>query len=491
ALLLCLASLGGLLFGYDTGYISGVMAMDYFIRTAQSQLEGSDSYPEGSLPQWNKLLVVGMLSIGTAFGSLVGSDLADYLGRRVTLIIGTALFLVGVTDELASKHLESLTRGRFETGIAVGVITGVIVVYLTEIAPAHARGYVTCVFQFSVTVGLLFSSCMTMATRKFWGPESYRVPIGLQFLWGTGLLAGLLSLPESPRWYVKVGRVRRAKLALMSLIGVPIPAKGEEWPKDPRVEEEMEDILFNRNARLAAEAHVTADEADEDLTVSRYYLSWKKCFQGPWSQPSCSAKRTLFGAALMMFQQVTGINFIFYFGATFFKQQGFSNSFVVIVGLTTVNVVSTTVSLIMVPTVRRRPLLMSGAAAMALCQLTVGLIYGTAQHPQHAPEWLTFTTMIGVSIYIFSYAATWGPGAWTLLGEIFPMETRSRSIGIATATNWIFNSIACFITPLMVERDHGGLGMWVFLIWCGTSIGALAFVYLFVPETYGRTLEEI
>ncbi|KAK3986821.1 general substrate transporter, partial [Cladorrhinum sp. PSN332] len=491
-----MACFGGLLFGYDTGYISGVMAMDFL-----------NHHPRWfHLPAQERLLVVGMLSIGTAVGAIMGGDLSDYLGRRVTLMIGTVVFMFGVSDQLASEHLNSLTRGRFESGIAVGIVTGVIVVYLTEISPAHIRGHVTVMFQFSITLGLLLSACVTMTTRKVWSLACYRIPISIQFIWAFGLLAGLCVLPESPRWYVKVGRFKRAKLAVMELERVPMPGNDpENWKSDPGVEQEMKEIMYGRHHH-SGDANVAPEEKEQNFTVSRYCRSWKLCFAGPWHRRSCNFKRTLFGAALMMFQQLTGVNFVFYFGAAFFKQQGFSNPFVLAVGLGAVNVASTLASFIIVPATRRRMLLMSGAAAMGICQLTVGLIdvvytlrhndwesngSGSFERPQHVPAWFVWTTMTAISLYIFCYATTWGPGAWILLGEVFPMEIRARAIGIATATNWIFNSFVCFVTPLMVDKGHGNLGMWVFLIWSGTSVAAFLFVFLFVPETAGRTLEEV
>ncbi|KAK4161363.1 general substrate transporter [Cladorrhinum sp. PSN259] len=483
-----MAGFGGLLFGFDTGYINGVLAMDYQQETVGGMSEKLNHNPRWfHLPAKEKLLVVGMLSIGTAMGALAGSDLADYLGRRVTLIIGTSLFLAGVADQLASEHLNSLTRGRFETGMAVGIVTVVIVVYLTEISPAHLRGHVIVMFQFSITLGLLLASCVTMTTRKLWSPAAYRIPIGLQFIWGVGLMVGLYVLPESPRWYVKVGRVNRAKIAVMRLRRVPMPGGNpKEWETDPGVEAEMKEIEEGRQ-HYSGDGNVTHEEAEQNFTVSRYCRSWKLCLEGPWSLTSCNAKRTLFGAALMMFQQLTGVNFVFYFGATLFKQQGFSNPFVLAAGLGAVNVVSTLVSFVIVPAARRRMLLMGGAAAMGLCQLTVGLL----ERPHQVPSWFMATTMTAIGLYIFSYATTWGPGAWSLLGEIFPMHIRARAIGISAATNWLFNSVVCFITPLMVDQAHGNLGMWVFLIWSGSSVAAFVFVFYFVPETSGRTLEEV
>ncbi|KAK4225270.1 hypothetical protein QBC38DRAFT_483465 [Podospora fimiseda] len=365
------------------------------------------------------------------------------------------------------------------------------------------RGLVTVVFQFCITLGILFSAVITLATRKKWSRACYRVPIGFQFIWAVGLLVCLYWCPESPRWYYKIGQKNRAELAVIKLQRIPqVASEAEKLKADAGVKQEMEEIMYGRKHHVG-EANVAPEE--KDFSASRYLQSWKLCFKGPFQQRSCNLKRTLFGVCLMMFQQLTGVNFLFYFGAAFFKHHGFSNPFVLAVGLRAVNVISTLASFVVVPAVRRRALLMYGAAAMGLCQLTVGLLYvgsagsdnewmnigGNLARPQHVPVWLVWTSMVFISLYIFAFATTWGPGAWSLLGDIFPMETRARAIGIATAFNWLTNAIVCFVTPLIVDEEHGNLGMKVFLVWSGCSFVAFGFVYFLVPETCGRTLEEV
>lgn len=205
-----------------------------------------------------------------------------------------------------------------------------------------------------------------------------------------------------------------------------------------------------------------------------------------------------------MFQQISGVNFIFYFGTAFFKQQRSDNVFVIVVIMSAINVVSTLASFWLVNNFRRRTLMIVGGLAMAFCQMAVavaGLLWrqesvgGSEMRrlasSEHIPAWTFWSMMTGVGLYLFFYAITWRPGAWMITGEIFPLQIRARGVGISTSINWFFNTVIAFITPVLYDSDHWNLGAGVFVIWASACVLAAIFGSFFVPETKGLTLEQV
>ncbi|KAK0622049.1 general substrate transporter [Bombardia bombarda] len=488
------AGFGGILFGYDTGYINGVMAMPFFenLYLQHTPSLAAPGAPRAApawfrLPGKDKSLIVGLLSAGTCVGSILGSDAADYLGRRAAMIIACVVFIWGVVDQTVSVHMDLLGRGRFETGLGMGMVSTVIILYLSEISPAPFRGVMVAFYQLSITLGLLISACVNLGTRDIWNKGSYRIPISLQLVWAVILAVGLIFLPESPRWYVKQGKLDRAQTALARLRCQPEDADS--------VRAELHDIVASYDHEMSMSPPGT----------DTYWGSWANCFRGPWKQRGSNVRRTLLAAAVQMFQQISGVNFIFYFGTAFFKQQRFDNVFVIVVVMSAINVGSTIVSFYLVNICRRRTLLMAGSVAMAVCQIAVAVaaliwkgsprnetpdVRGLAPS-ERQPAWTFWTTMTGVGVYLFFYATTWGPGAWIITGEIFPLQVRARGVGLATSTNWLWNTIISFLTPVLVDSDHWNLGPTVFLIWGGACLLGCAFTYWFVPETKGLTLEQV
>lgn len=169
------------------------------------------------LPGKDKSLIAGLLSAGTCLGSLMGSNVADYLGRRVALLIACAVFIRGVINQTVSEHMDMLGRGRFETGLGMGMVSTVIILYMCEISSAPLRGLLVAWYQLCITLGLLMSACVNLGTMDMWNTGSFRVPISLQIAWAAILGVGLFFLPESPRWYARMGRDEQAGESLARL----------------------------------------------------------------------------------------------------------------------------------------------------------------------------------------------------------------------------------------------------------------------------------
>ncbi|KAK3299589.1 general substrate transporter [Chaetomium fimeti] len=464
AYMMCVfAAFGGIFFGYDSGYISGVMGMQFFIHV----IEGGDATV---LPAWKKSLITSILSAGTFFGALIAGDLADWLGRRITVILGCAVFIVGVVLQTASAGLGLIVAGRLVAGFGVGFVSAVIILYMSEIAPRKVRGAIVSGYQFCICVGLLLSSSVDYATQERNDSGSYRIPIALQMAWALILGAGLFFLPESPRFFVKKGNLEAAVVTLARL---------RDQPQDSDyVRDELAEIVANHGYEMSVIPH------------GSYFQAWAMCFRGSIWKANSYLRRTILGTSMQMMQQWirTGCNFVFYFGTTFFQQLGvIDNPFLISLVTTLVNTCSTPISFYTMERVGRRPLLVWGALGMLVCEFIVAII-GTVKPDDDT----AVKVMIAfICIYIFFFATTWGPGAWVVIGEIFPLPMRAKGVALSTASNWLWNCIIAVITPYMVDKDKGNLAAKVFYIWGGLCTCCFVYAYLLIPETKGLTLEQV
>ncbi|KAJ4348253.1 uncharacterized protein N0V89_009625 [Didymosphaeria variabile] len=483
-LIVAFAAFGGIFFGYDTGWMGGVLAMPYFIKQYTGLAYPEDTGLTGqALDAYTKNFVVtpsqvslttSILSAGTFFGAIVAGDIADFIGRRLTIIIGCLIFVVGGILETASTGLGVMVAGRLVAGFGVGFISSIVILYMSEIAPRKVRGAVVAGYQFCITIGILLANCVVYSTQARKDTGSYRIPIAVQFLWAIILGTGLVLLPDSPRFFVKKGKLDKAAAALARVRGQPVDSE--------YIQDELAEIIANHEYEMSI------------IPQTSYLGSWKSCFEGKISSPSSNARRTTLGIILQMMQQLTGINFIFYFGPIFFKQLGtISNPFLISLVTTLVNVLSTPFSFVMVEKIGRRNLLVFGAALMVLFQFIVAIIGVTAGKPENNNPNATRAMIAFICLNIASFATTWGPCAWIVIGEIFPLTIRSRGVGLSTASNWFWNCIIGVITPYLVaDQPHSAkLGSKVFFMWGGLCVISFLFAFFFVPETKGLTLEQV
>jgi MFS transporter, SP family, sugar:H+ symporter len=425
AYMMCVfAAVGGLFFGYDSGYINGVLGMDYFIETFEHLPLSLKDVDNGNLfviPSWKKSLIVSILSAGTFFGAIIAGDLADWYGRRTTIIAGCGIFMVGVILQVASSSLGLLVAGRLVAGFGVGFVSAIIILYMSEIAPRKVRGAIVSGYQFCITIGLMLASCVDYGTQNDTTSASYRIPMAIQFLWALILATGLFFLPESPRYFVKKNRLDLAAGVLSRVRGQPV--------ESDYIQQELAEIVANNEYELQV------------IPQGGYFQSWKNCFTGSLFKANSNVRRTILGTSLQMMQQWTGVNFVFYFGTTFFTQlHTISNPFLISMITTIVNVCSTPISFWAIERLGRRPLLIWGALGMVICQFIVAII-GVTDGQDHK----AVSAMISfICIYIFFFASTWGPGAWVVIGEIFPLPIRARGVALSTASNWLWNCVSLF-----------------------------------------------
>ncbi|KAK5938219.1 hypothetical protein PMZ80_009189 [Knufia obscura] len=481
AYLICaFASFGGIFFGYDSGYINGVNANPIFYKS----VEGPDAE---ALSSSNTSLVTSILSAGTFFGALIGADVAEIIGRKWTVIMGCGIYLIGVIIQMVtgpeiSSPLGAIVAGRLIAGIGVGFESAIVILYMSEICPKKVRGALVAGYQFCITIGILLAACVIYATQNRTDTGAYRIPIAIQFAWALILGGGLMMLPDSPRYFVKRGNIEAARNALTRLRGQPAESE--------YIQAEVAEIIAN-------------EEYERQLIpATGWFGSWANCFKGGLGHQKSNLRRVILGTSLQMMQQWTGVNFIFYYSTPFLQSTGaIGNPFLISLIFTLVNVCSTPISFYTVEKWGRRTILLWGALGMLICQFLVAIIGVTVgfnkTHLNAAGDSIANNIsavnaqIAFIAIFIFFFASTWGPGAWIVIGEIFPLPIRARGVGLSTASNWLWNTIIAVITPYMVGEDAANLKSSVFFIWGGLCTCAFVYTYFLVPETKGLSLEQV
>lgn len=443
---------GGVLFGYDTGTISGILAMPYWLQ--EFTTPGND----GKLTASQNSLIVSILSAGTFFGALSAAPLADMVGRRLGLMIAAGcVFNLGVICQTAATTQLLFISGRFSAGFGVGLISAIIPMYQSETSPKWIRGTVVGAYQLAITIGLLLAAIVNNSTKDRNDTGSYRIPIAVQFIWSLILVFGLLLLPETPRYLIKQDNYDKAAVSLGKLRRLP--------PNHPAVLEELNEV-----------------QANHHYEMSIGQASYLECTRGT------VGKRLLTGCLLQALQQLTGVNFIFYYGTQYFKNAGFQNPFIIQVITNTINMASTLPGLYAVEKLGRRNLLLIGAVGMCVCQFIVA-ITGTASGTTELPA--QRAAIAFVCIYIFFFASSWGPVAWVVTGELFPLKVRAKCLSMTTASNWLLNWAIAYSTPYMVDPAHANLQSKVFFVWGSFCFVCIAFIYFMIYETKGLSLEQV
>jgi MFS transporter, sugar porter (SP) family len=447
------AALGGLLFGYDTGTISGVMGMDYVKKTFPANGH-SFSSSESSL-------IVSILSVGTFFGALFAPIPSDRIGRRWTLMIASIIFNIGTVLQVVATDIPLLCAGRAIAGFGVGLISAVVPLYQAESAPKWIRGAIVSCYQLAITIGILLAAVINEGTHRINGTASYRIPIAIQFLWALNLGIGIFFLPETPRFYVSKDRGDDAKESLRRLRSLPID--------HPEIIEEYEDIV-----------------AAHEFEAQFGNASWALVF----SNKNRQRRRLIMGTSVHALSQLSGINFIFYFGTSFFQSAGIKNPFTISLATNIVNVGSTIPGILLIEVLGRRKLLIGGSIIMCVSQFIVAIVgVAAGQNSDSANKCLVAFTCI----FISGFAASWGPLGWAVVSETYALNVRQKSISLCLASNWLFNWAIAFATPYMVNPGPGNanLGSKVFFIWGAFNFIGGLFVYFMVFESKGLSLEQV
>ncbi len=389
-------------FGYDTGYIAGCKEMESFLGV-YGDLQADGTY---KLSTGTDSLITSILSAGTFIGALAASTIGDWLGRRLGIAIYVLVFSAGVALQTGGTSIGAFAAGRVLAGLGVGGTSVLVPVYQAECAPRRIRGMIVSGYQWFITVGLLVAAVVVDQTKGHKGKSAYQIPIGIQFVWGAILAGGLLVLPESPRWLLYKGREEAARASLARL--------ASQDPDSEAVSAEYDEIV----ATLENE-HKTGGGR------------WADCLrQGPHRV----FQRIVTGMLLQAFSQLSGINFIFYYGTSFFTASGISNPFLITIATNVVNVGMTIPGMLLVDRLGRRPMLLYGSAGMAVSQLIVAAVGVARPITDQAAQKVLVAF---VCIFIAHFASCMAPLSWIVTSELPPYALRTKSMSLSTASNWI------------------------------------------------------
>ncbi len=452
-LISCAATLGGFLFGFDSGVINGTV-------DGLAQAFGSDDIATG--------FNVASMLLGCAVGAFFAGRMADRFGRRGILRIAAVLFVVSAFGSgIAGGSLEFVVY-RVIGGVAVGAASVLAPAYISEIAPARLRGALATIQQVAIIVGIFtaFVSNYSLAnvagasTSEFWmGFEAWRWMFWMELLPASLFFVLLLLVPESPRFLVISRRHDRARAVLARLYG-------------DRVAEQKHATI---EASLAADHHRPRLSDVLDKVTGRVRpIVWV-------------------GIGLATFQQLVGINVVFYYGAVLWQAVGFSESNALLINIVSggVSIAACVITLCVIDRIGRKPLLLVGSAGMALTLTALVLAFASGRIDDAGNLDLGDNgvyALVAANLYVFFFNLSWGPVMWVMLGEMFPNQIRGSGLAVAGLAQWLSNFAITMTFPIMLV-GIGLVSAYGFYAFC--AVVSFFFVARFVAETKGKELEDM
>ncbi|MGB3082833.1 MAG: sugar porter family MFS transporter [Candidatus Omnitrophota bacterium] len=427
------AALGGILFGFDTGVISGALL---FIKK------------EWALGATGQEFLVSAVLVGAMLGAGLSGKVADRFGRRSVIMLTAGIFIVGSIGASCAPALIWLIASRVVIGIAIGIASFCVPLYISEVAPAGQRGALVSLNQLAITIGIVLSYFVDDIFAKTGNGWRYMFLMGVFPALVLGI--GMIFLPRTPRWLVSRGK--------------------------------------NEKAREVLKKIYSSENVDKDLNEMRKTLKEEE--SGGWAELTVPWLRLplVIGIGLMFFQQVTGINTVIYYAPTIFQMAGFESATVAIaatIGVGILNVLMTVVAIYVIDRIGRKPLLLIGLTGMVIALGTLGLAFKEEAILGAALKWISVGSLL---LYIASFAISLGPIAWLIMAEIYPLRVRGLAMSIATFCNWGFNFIVAMSFLTIVQALGASSAFWIY---GAMSIAGWFFCYFYVPETKGHTLEEI
>ncbi|CAK5267137.1 unnamed protein product [Mycena citricolor] len=465
---------GIILFGYDTGIAGGVVSAHYF----RQHFNMLDAKGQPILSKTNAISanVVSVLQAGAFFGALGSAPMSSYLGRKPTLVIFSVIFAIGAALTTAAKSpsngLAMIYAGRVISGVGVGAISAVAPAFVSECAPKESRGRITGIFQVTVAIGVMISYFinygLSLSPSLANSPKVWQIPFGFQLAPAGLMLLGLFTVRESPRYLASRGNSEQALANLAYLRSLP--------PTDERVVHELAEI----------------ESAIAEEQEARQGLGWKEAFFGKGN-----FIRFVIAFFIFFLQQFSGQNSVGYYAPQIFASIGYTGSKNSLLASGIYGVVKVTATAIfvftMVDSFGRKMSLFISAMGMGIFFFIIGALLKT--FPPHAsttgapvnppPSSKAMAAML--YLYVCFYSMGWGPLPWVYASDIFPTRTRHYGMAVASGSQWLWNFVVAHFTPNAVTK----LGFKIFLMFGTINIGAMAVFALLIPETKGRSLEDM
>lgn len=435
-----IATLGGLLFGYDTGVISG--ALPFLVRDASEGGLGLSPLQES--------IVTSGLTLGAAFGAIIGGRLSDRYGRKRNIMAVAVIFLIGAIGCAASPSYPVLVGFRFLLGLAVGGASATVPVYLSEMAPVAIRGTMVARNELMIVTGQLLAYSFNAFIAVMW-PQAHvwRWMLVIASVPAIGLWIGIHLLPESPRWLANKGRTQ-----------------------------EMWDVL--NEVRMASEVDAEGEDivrrVEEETRIGSG--SWSD-FKVPWIR-----KITLIGIGLATLSQLTGVNGIMYYAPTILQTTGLGTQAALVATIANgvVSVVAVSIGIGFLKRLPRKRMMLIGQSGVVISLVLLGSMFLLPESTARS-----YLVLLFMLTFLFSMQCFIGPTFWLMLAEIFPMRVRGLANGVAVFCNWMGNVIVAFAFPNLIAAVQGN----TFFIFAVINAGTLAFYARFLPETFGHTLESL
>lgn len=432
-----IATIGALAFGYDTGVISGALPL----MTLGPEEGGL------SLTPLTEGVVSSSLILGAAFGALFGGRLSDRQGRKRNLLMLAVLFFIGALGTAFAPNVTIMVIFRVILGLAVGGASATVPTFIAEMAPAHRRGQLVSRNELMIVTGQLVAySSNAVIGNLFPGEHAWRWMLALAALPAAALFIGMLFVPESPRWLVKAGRLEEADKVLRSI-----------REEDPQAE--MDDIL-HRNEDSKNRGKVTRAE-----------------LRTPWIR-----RIIIIGVTFGILVQLTGVNSVMYYAPTILLQTGLGTgaALTATVANGVISVLSTLLGIYLLGRYGRRPLVLLGEGGIVVSLFALGLCFMLPESTLRSYLVLAF-----MLLFLFFMQAFVAVVFWLSMSEFFPLRIRGFAVGIAVFAQWVSNAIVTFLFPILIA-NVGGPTFFIFVV---INIGTFFFLFKFMPETRGRSLE--